>query len=99
MENLILLAQEDLIQRYNPHTIILYGSRARNDATDTSDIDIACFCDDSEEVKDARLFNGVYLDAWVYPTSAMNTVSDDALRFGDGVVLLDKFGHGEHYLS
>ncbi|MFQ2313995.1 nucleotidyltransferase domain-containing protein [Aeromonas dhakensis] len=45
MEKILDLAVEDLKGKYAPHTIILYGSYARNEATETSDIDIACFCD------------------------------------------------------
>jgi predicted nucleotidyltransferase len=32
---------EELKGKYAPHTIILYGSYARNEATETSDVDIA----------------------------------------------------------
>ncbi|MBJ7555194.1 nucleotidyltransferase domain-containing protein [Marinomonas spartinae] len=99
MDKLIRLAVEDLIKRYQPHTIILYGSRARGEATQASDIDIACFVDSGTETKEARVFHGVYLDAWVYPSEKMTLVSDDALRFGDGICLLDQRGLGGQYLA
>ena len=98
MDGLNRLAHDYLVNKYNPHTIILYGSRARGDATETSDIDIACFCDDIVETKDARLFHDVYLDAWIYPTSYMESVPPEALRFSEGILLLDKKSCGVHYL-
>ncbi|UXI02377.1 nucleotidyltransferase domain-containing protein [Photobacterium sp. TY1-4] len=85
--------------QYQPHTIIFYGSRARGDATATSDIDVACFVDDHPELKDARLFQGVYLDNWVYPTQAMQHISKDTLRFADGACLVDQRGLGEEFLT
>jgi predicted nucleotidyltransferase len=99
LDSLLQLAFEDLVQQYNPHTVIAYGSRVRNQATDSSDIDIACYCDNSDEIKDARLFHGVYLDAWIYPTSAMDVVKDEDLRFEDGCLLLDQQGLGEKFLQ
>ncbi|EJG0042275.1 nucleotidyltransferase domain-containing protein [Vibrio parahaemolyticus] len=90
---------EELKNKYNPHTIILYGSYARNEANESSDIDVACFCDDTQECKDARMFHGVFLDAVVYPTAYLDSVPEEALRFGDGVVLYDERGLGVEYLS
>jgi predicted nucleotidyltransferase len=99
MDELLQLAANHLIQQYKPHTLIAYGSRARNQATESSDIDLACYCDDVEEIKDAGLFQGVYLDAWIYPTSALETVSDESLRFEDEILLFDQRGLGEKYLQ
>lgn len=99
MENILDLAANDLKEKYNPHTIILYGSYAREDATDLSDIDIACFWDRPDEIKDARLFHKTFLDAWIYPTSFLDTVPEEALRFSDGKVLHDAKGLGVEYLN
>jgi len=99
MSNILDLALEELKKMYAPHTIILYGSHARNEATETSDIDIACFCDRPDKQKDARLFHGVYLDAWVYPTAFLNSIPDEALRFGDGKVVYERQGLGSDYLA
>ena len=90
---------KELKEKYAPHTIILYGSHARNEVTPTSDIDIACFCDRPDEKKDARLFHGVYLDVWVYPTAFLNAVPEEALRFGDGKIVHDAQGLGWDYLA
>ncbi|MER0508605.1 nucleotidyltransferase domain-containing protein [Aeromonas veronii] len=99
MDDIIYLAMEELKEKYAPHTIILYGSHARNEATETSDIDIACFCDCPNEQKDARLFHGIYLDVWVYPTDYLDSIPDEALRFGDGKIIYDTQGLGIDYLA
>lgn len=99
MDNLSRLASDYLIKKYNPHTLILYGSRARGDFSVTSDIDIACFCDEIPATKEALLFHEVYLDAWIYPLSYMSSVSDDALRFSESLLVLDKHGYGARYLA
>ncbi len=99
MEDTLDLAMEELKGKYAPHTIILYGSYARNEATETSDIDIACFCDHTNEQRDARLFHGIYLDVWVYPTDYLSSIPKESLRFGDGKVIYDTQGLGSSYLA
>ena len=99
MDDILNLACEELKEKYKPHTIILYGSYARNEANESSDIDIACFYDGTSEYKDARVFHNTYLDAWVYPTSFLDSIPEESLRFGDGIVLYDERGLGSKYIS
>jgi predicted nucleotidyltransferase len=99
MKSILDLTVEEVIEKYDPHTIILYGSRARGDFTDASDIDIACFCENGPEIKIAKLFHGTYLDLWVYPTISMNDITKEALRFSCGVLKLDRCGYGDAYLQ
>lgn len=99
MGDLIQSAIDDLCGKYHPHTVILYGSYARGEPGPESDIDFACFSDDAVEQKDARLFQGVYLDAWVYPSSALEEVPQESLRFGDGIAVVDNKSLGEAYLT
>lgn len=99
MQTFVDLAVDKIVEEYDPHTIILYGSRARGDFTELSDVDIACFCEDKSELKIATLMNGIYLDLWVYPTSSMNNLSPETLRFSSGILKLDKFGFGGDYLQ
>ena len=90
----------DLKEKYSPHTIILYGSRARNEESETSDIDIVCFSEHVKtEVKDARNFHDVYLDAWIYPTDHMSNITESVFRFSDGVILVDECKLASTYLS
>jgi predicted nucleotidyltransferase len=49
--------------KYKCHTVILYGSHARNAATPTSDYDIICIRAKGDLERDFRLFKGFYLNA------------------------------------
>jgi predicted nucleotidyltransferase len=107
MDRLLSRVVVDLQERYSPHTIILYGSRARGDCTPSSDIDIVCFVESttaiqtstSLDLKDARDFEGLYLDAWVYSSDAISASTDDLLRVADGYCLYDAQGWGEAFLK
>ncbi|MGY0216576.1 nucleotidyltransferase domain-containing protein [Endozoicomonadaceae bacterium StTr2] len=99
MDSITEQAVEEVVARYHPHTVIVYGSRARGEATASSDIDILCFVDSPEVTKDARLFNGVFLDAWIYSTDAMKPDEPEFLRLGDGVCVRDIRGAGQPFLD
>lgn len=99
MDDLLSRLIIDLQEKYKPHTIILYGSRARKDCTPSSDIDVVCFVDGATPIQDAREFEGLYLDAWVYGSDAMSASSDELLRIADGYCLYDSQGHGEAFLK
>lgn len=101
MQNLLDRAVADLQEKYSPQVIILYGSRARGDATPASDIDIVCFAclaAGAKSIADAREFDGLYLDAWIYPIEAMSATNDELLRVADGYCLYDTDGQGAAFL-
>lgn len=99
MKKVVTMAADDLKAKYKPHTIILYGSYARGEETETSDLDIACFCDKNEELKDARIFHGIYLDAWIHPGESLKKASDASLCYEDGIVLYDERGLGKRFIK
>jgi hypothetical protein len=83
----------ELVRAHRVHTVILYGSRARGDATVDSDIDVACFADVATTTRDARHWNGLYLDAFVYPTELMASASTTELaKLCGGIAFLDERG-------
>jgi hypothetical protein len=81
---------QDLRREHGVHTVILYGSRARGDATADSDVDVAGFAEVPAPVRDARLWNGMFLDAFVYPTALAQAPDADLLKLCGGRVLLDE---------
>jgi len=99
MDDISKQAIVEVCEKYDPHTVVLYGSRARGDATEESDIDIACFVENPSISKSAKQFQGCYLDLWIYSTESMNTWNDDFLRFEDGHCALDKYGFGSKLLE
>ena len=89
---------EDVRTRHRCHTLILYGSWARGDATPTSDYDLLGIRKQGREVvRDARLWEGVYLDIFVYPEKKLRP--DDLLQVRDGKVLFQKDHIGDALLA
>lgn len=98
MDDRALVAE--LVATHAAHTIVLYGSRARGDATAESDIDVATFAEVERTSRDARLWNGMYLDAFVYPTAvATAPIDDDMLKLRGARVLLDERGLADGLLA
>lgn len=91
---------DELRRVHGVHTIILYGSRSRGEATMESDVDVASYADIAEATRDARMWNGMFLDAFVYPTTRLDEAPDaDVLKLCGGQVLLDERGLAGPYLD
>lgn len=88
-----------LMATHGGHTTILYGSHARGDATPQSDVDLLCVREDGPAVRDACLVDGIYLDAFIYPESALKTLEPSLLRVLGGVVLHERKGFGTKLLT
>ena len=85
---------EEMRRVHGAHTIILYGSRARGDATPDSDIDVAAFADVATTLRDARQWRGMFLDGFVYPSAVAVAASlePEMLKLVGGKILLDERG-------
>lgn len=98
-ENIILeKVKKYLKQKYNCHSIILYGSYSRGDITDESDLDIVCFSDITEDKNDIESFEGKQLDVWIYKTEKMGN-PEQFLRVNKGKILLNDKGLADEFLS
>jgi predicted nucleotidyltransferase len=95
---LIEKVKTHLKQKYNCHTIILYGSYSTGDYTEESDLDVICFSDRIDDKNDVELFEGKQLDVWVYNTEKMNNPKQ-FLRVNRGKILLNDKGFAEKFLS
>lgn len=92
MSDLDTAAVDELRRVHAVHTVIVYGSRARGDATAESDLDVAGFAEVARTLRDARVWNGLFLDAFVYPTAAAETPDADMLKLRGGRIVLDERG-------
>jgi ribosomal-protein-alanine N-acetyltransferase len=90
---------EDLRRHDRCHTAILYGSRARGDATPTSDYDILGVRAEGPIERDARLWSGVYLDLFFYPEKKLLEPDESMLHLLDGRVLFEKDNLGTRFLE
>lgn len=89
----------DLQKKYECHTYILYGSRARGEQTITSDYDIIAIRNGGEFERDCRNFKGFYLDAFIYSEDIIKNPDPYLIRAKDGVVLLQKNHVGDELLN
>ncbi len=96
---LLTKIEHDIIQNYKCHTIILYGSRARGEATSTSDYDILAIRKNGDLERDCRLFENVYLDIFVYSEEAVKNPDTSLIRIKDGIVLRQKNNMGDNLLT
>ena len=87
-----------LLRSLGCHTAVLYGSRARGDATSASDWDVAGFRDEGAAERDARPFLDTTLDAWLYPTAKAEQPAE-LLHLHGGRVLFERGGAGQRVLE
>lgn len=91
--------QREILSKYGCHTIILYGSRARGEATATSDYDIIAIREKGEFERDCRLYNGFYLDIFIYSEDAVKNPDVSLIRMKDGIILSEKNSIGSNLLN
>jgi predicted nucleotidyltransferase len=89
----------EVMAAHGCHTAILYGSWARGQATDESDVDVLCVREEGKALRDARIIDGVYLDAFIYPRAELSTPGPSLLRVLGGVVLREVDGCGTALLA
>jgi hypothetical protein len=101
MDNTLKLLVAELKKTHGCHTVILYGSRANGDFSSNSDFDVIGLNEtsNSEEVRDARPWNGLFLDAAIYPETIVTSPDHSLIRIRYGMVLCQKDGLGDELLK
>lgn len=90
---------DELIRKHQCHSVILYGSRARGDATATSDYDLMGVRKTGQTYRSAEKRDGQYLDIFVYPEKELKQVGEHHLHFLGAKVLHDKNSFGANFLK
>jgi hypothetical protein len=98
-ETFVHRACEELTARHGAHTVFLYGSRADGSASEDSDYDLAAFAGGAAVVRDARLVEGSYLDAFIYPESVLVSPTEDHLKLRGSQVLVQRGSDGTGFLE
>ena len=87
-----------LVEIHGCHAVILYGSRARGTANESSDWDVLGIRKTGAPQRVARDFHGAWLDAFVNPESHYATLEatdpGESLKLLGGKVIVDKHGFG-----
>ena len=88
---------EYIKQKYNPLSIILYGSYANGTNNLNSDFDSLVISYDHEQFHDTSFVNGVQLDVFVYPASYFdgNYDCNDFVQIFDGKIIVDNDERGK----
>ena len=84
-------------QRYNPLSIILYGSYANGTNNLNSDFDALVISFDHEQFHDTSFVDGIQLDVFVYPASYFEGDYDcnDFIQIFDGKIIVDHDDQGK----
>jgi len=98
-ESILDHACEELISVHAAHTILLYGSRADGSAVADSDYDIAAFGSIDKPFRIARLFNGAYLDVFVYPEALLLKPTEEYLKLIGSKIVLQRETEAERFLG
>ena len=81
------------------HTVILYGSRAKGTHTASSDYDLLAIRSTGASRRDARSWNGAYLDIFIYNERDVEDIEPSFLRLRGGIVLREQFDFGRQLLA
>ncbi len=98
-DTLLLKIIEQFKARYDIHTAILYGSRARGNFNDKSDYDLLFVIDAAESSRINDKVGEYYLDVFIKPTSEIINPTIAHLYMHDGIVLFEKENIGSEFLS
>lgn len=98
MDPLLQRLCDCLVSVHRAHTILLYGSRADGSAGPESDYDVAAFAPKERIVRDARVVEGKFVDAFVYPEGVLASPTEDHLKLRGSKILLQRGSKAEGFL-
>ena len=91
---------EELRRVHGAHTVVLYGSRARGDASPTSDVDVIVVRSEGGSDRDVRRWRGFDLDVHVIDERDLATrLVKHATGLADARVLTQDAGSGDRLVS
>lgn len=88
---------EYIKNRYDPISVIVYGSFADGSNNEHSDFDALVIVKDGEKLHDVSFVNEIQLDVFVYPASYFKNDFDceEIIQIFDGKIILDNDGVGQ----
>lgn len=92
-------AVNELIKKYKCHTVLLYGSHARGDATAKSDYDLMGVCASGNKVRFAEKRKGTYLDVFIFPQKDLKNVTEQFLYMKEAIVVFEKGTFGSQFIE
>ncbi|MEO5667662.1 MAG: nucleotidyltransferase domain-containing protein [Bdellovibrionota bacterium] len=98
-DKVLLKILDELQNEHDCHTAILYGSRARGDATDTSDYDVLGLRGKEPNIMVAKPIDGYFADAFVYSDAYVDAHTTEFLRVRGGKVLFQRGHQGTKLIS
>ena len=88
----------ELIEKFKCHTVLLYGSHARGDATSKSDYDVMGVRKSGPQFRLAEKRNGIYLDLVIFTEEDLKRVGENHLYLKGAKVLFQKQKFGDRFL-
>lgn len=99
MDKLLDKIVTELRKKYQCHTVILYGSRARGTFGPSSDYDVMGVRSRGTKLRIAKKKDGHYLDIFIFPEKVLRSVREEHLYMKDAVVLYEKDRFGSRLVS
>ena len=90
---------DHLKDEYRCHTVLLYGSRARGEATPESDYDVLGIRKSGKKTRIARKKRGYYWDVFVYPERDIKNLTDQNLSWKDAVIVWEQGRYGRNLVK
>lgn len=98
-DSVLVAIIEELCHIQGCHTVILYGSRAKGIHTANSDYDLLAIRPIGSSRRDTRIWNGAYLDIFIYNERDVEEIDPSFLRLRGGIVLREQVGLGHKLLA